>query len=134
MNSALNDKRAGKGTGRLARRALQAALACVLVLGASGTALAQQHGERDYGGQPSERHGERFRLPQMDRDPRQSEVPMRGDDDPRRVQPYQPQYQLQYPQYQQPQDPQRHGSRMTADERREMRRQINEAKDLYPRH
>lgn len=144
MNSAFNDKQAGKGAGRLARRALRAALACALVFGASGAALAQQHGDRDDGanygagpygnGQPQgERHGERFRLPQMG-DPRQQEGQMRGYDDPRRMQSYP---QQGYPQGGYPKsspDEQRRGGgrSMTADERAEMRRQINEAKDFYP--
>lgn len=142
MNSAFNDKQAGKGAGQLARRTLRAVLACALVLGGSGAALAQQHGDRDgyggygggYGGpqgqaQPQpERHPERFHLPQMERDPRQ-EAPMRGYDDPRRMQSYP---QQGYPQP--AQDAQRRGGgrSMTADERAEMRRQINEAKDFYP--
>lgn len=139
MNSAFNDKQAGKGAGRLARRTLRAVLACALVLGGSGAALAQQHGDRDgyggYGGgygnpQPQpERHPERFHLPQMERDPRQ-EAPMRGYEDPRRMQSY-PQQQG-YPQPA-PDSQRRGGGRsMTADERAEMRRQINEAKDFYP--
>jgi hypothetical protein len=159
MNSAFNDKQAGKGKGGIARQALRAALACALVLGSGGAALAQQHGDRDpgygnYGGgnygnppAPPERHAERFRLPQMERDPRQ-EASGRGYDDPRRGQAYpqaqgypqaqaypQPQPQA-YPQsYPAPsQEAQRRGGgrSMTADERAEMRRQINEAKDLYP--
>jgi len=144
MNSAFNDKQAGKGAGRFARRALRAALACALVLGANGAVLAQQHGDRDdganYGGGPygngqpqGERHGERFRLPQMN-DPRQQEAPTRGYDDPRRMQQVQ---QQGYPQGGYPKsapDEQRRGGgrSMTADERAEMRRQINEAKDFYP--
>jgi hypothetical protein len=152
MNSAFYDKQAGKGVGGIARQALRAALACALALG-SAAALAQQHGDRDpgsygggyggggggnYGGgnygnpQPQpERHAERFRLPQTDREPRQ-EAP-RGYDDPRRMQAY-PQPQQAYPQpYAAPQQERRGGGRsMTPDERAEMRRQINEAKDLYP--
>jgi hypothetical protein len=153
MNSAFNDKQAGKGRGGIARQALRAALACALVLAGSGAALAQQHNDRDpgygYGGgsygnpppPPPERHAERFRLPQMERDPRQ-EAPVRGYDDPRRGQAYPPAQAQAYPQPQgYPQsypapapDAQRRGGArsMTADERAEMRRQINEAKDLYP--
>jgi hypothetical protein len=148
MNSAYNDKQAGKGAGQLARQALRAALACVLVLGASGAALAQQHGDHDDGaygggygnGQPQqERHGERFRLPQTS-DPRQQEGG-RGYEDPRRMQQSSQQYPQQgYPQPSpQSQEAQRRGGNggggarsMTADERAEMRRQINEAKDFYP--
>jgi uncharacterized protein YdeI (BOF family) len=111
-------------------------LACALVLGASGAAFAQQHGDRDrdYAAPPPERHAERFRLPQMERDPRAAEAQMRAYDEQRRTQQQyaQPPQQAQYQQpYQEPQRP-RSSGRMTADERAEMRRQINEAKDFYP--
>lgn len=138
MNSAFNDKQEGGRVGHLARQTLRAALACALVLGASGAALAQQHGDRDFGSPPPERHAERFRLPQMDRDPRQAEAQMRAYDEQRRMQQYQPQPyaqqapQPQYPQQYQEQPRPRPSGRMTADERAEMRRQINEAKDFYP--
>lgn len=136
MNSAFNDKQAGKGGRTAVRRTLRAVLACALVLGAGGAALAQDHGDRDYAGPPQERHGERFRLPPMDRDPRQAEMQMRAYEEQRRAQQYQQAYgqgapQPQYPQQYQEQPRPRSG-RMTADERAEMRRQINEAKDFYP--
>jgi hypothetical protein len=139
MNSAFNDKQAIREAGHVARLALRAALACALVFGASGAALAQQHGDRDrdYGGAPPEHHGERFRLPQMDRDPRQADAQARAYEDQRRMQQYQPQPYMQqpqpqpYPQYQEQPRP-RPSGRMTADERAEMRRQVNEAKDFYP--
>jgi hypothetical protein len=136
MNSTFNDKQAKREAGRVARQALRAVLACALVLGASGAAFAQQHGDRDrdYAGPPPERHAERFRLPQaMERDPRAAEAQMRAYDEQRRMQQqYQPPPQAQYQQpYQEPQRP-RSSGRMTADERAEMRRQINEAKDFYP--
>lgn len=136
MNSAFNDKQADRKAGHLARRALRAALACALVLGTSGAAFAQQHGDRDFGGGGvPEHHAERFRLPQMDRDPRQAEAQVRPYEEQRRVQPYQPQPYVQQPQYPQPVPDQprpRSSGRMTADERAEMRRQVNEAKDFYP--
>jgi len=135
MNSAFNDKQAIREVGFFPRRALRAVLACALVLGA-GTAFAQQHGDRDrdYAGQPPERHAERFRLPQMERDPRQAEAQARAYDEQRRMQQYQPQPYVQQPQYQQQYQEQRPrpSGRMTADERAEMRRQVNEAKDFYP--
>jgi hypothetical protein len=73
----------------------------------------------------------------MDRDPRQAEMQMRAYEEQRRAQQpqqgYQPQPYLQQPQYPQQDQPHPRGSgRMTADERAEMRRQINEAKDFYP--
>ena len=137
MNSTFNDKQAQREVGHAARQALRAVLACALVLGASGAAFAQQHGDRDrdYAGPPPERHAERFRLPQqMERDPRQAEAQMRAYDEQRRMQqqymqqPPQAQYQQPYQEQQRP----RSSGRMTADERAEMRRQVNEAKDFYP--
>lgn len=125
MNSAFDDNHAGS-QGRFARRAAHAALACALVLG-SGLAVAQQRGDRDYGGQPQQQQAERFRSPQ--------ERDMRYDDqrDQRHGQQQQQQYQQQYQQQpQQESQDQRRSGRMTADERREMRRQVNEAKDFYP--
>jgi hypothetical protein len=119
MNSAFTHHHAAKKAGRLARRAV---LACALVLGAGG-AFAQQNGDRrdDQGGvQQSQSQFSRFRLPPRDRDQRDEP---RGYDEPRR-----PQQQDQREQHDS-----RRGSRMTPDERRDLRRQINEAgMDLYP--
>jgi hypothetical protein len=126
MNSAFTHHHAGKKAGRLVRCA---ALACALVLG-GGSAWAQQHGDRrdDQGMQqyPQQypQQSPRFRLPPQDRGQRDD---ARGYDDQRRA-----------PQYQQDQRDQQHDSsrrsgRMTPDERRDLRRQINEAgMDLYP--
>lgn len=120
----------------MVRRTLRAMLACALVLGAGGAACAQEHGERDYAGPQQERRAERFHLPQMDRDPRQAEMQMRAYEEQRRAQQYQQAYGPQGPQAQYPQQyqeqPRPRSGRMTADERAEMRRQINEAKDFYP--
>jgi hypothetical protein len=140
MNSTFNDRQADREAGRSTRLALRAVLACALVLGASGAAFAQQHGDRDFAGPPPERHAERFRLPpQMDRDPRQAEAQMRAYEEQRRMQqqyaqpqPYVQQPQPQYPPQYQEQPRPRPSGRMTADERAEMRRQVNEAKDFYP--
>jgi len=124
MNRTFTDHHAPTKAGRLARAVRRAALACVLVLGAGG-AFAQQYGDRrdDRAGPPpgmqdGQRAGGRFTLPpQQDRDPRQSDPRMdnrdRGQD----------------------QDGAKgRGGRMTPDERRDLRRQINEAgNDLYQR-
>jgi uncharacterized protein HemX len=134
MNSTFNDKQADRKAGQSTRLVLRAVLACALVLGASGAAFAQQHGDRDrdYGGAQPERHAERFRLPQqMERDPRQAEAQMRAYDEQRRMQQYPQPYVQPQPQYQEQPRP-RPSGRMTADERAEMRRQVNEAKDFYP--
>jgi hypothetical protein len=127
MNSVTNHH-AGTKAGRFARCALRAALACAMVLGASGTAFAQQYGDRQYdrrddpsAQQSGREHGGRL----ADRDPRYD------------VRAYEEQRRQQQQQYQdQRQERERRGnaaSRMTPDERRDLRRQINEAgMDLYP--
>ncbi|WP_296950084.1 hypothetical protein [uncultured Massilia sp.] len=123
MNSAFTNHRAGTKAGRLANAARRAALACVLVLGA-GAAFAQQGGDRrDNGNMPPQGMQEgprpgRFYLPPQDRDQRQME--QRAMEERR----------------QQEQNERREGrgGRMTPDERRDLRRQINEAgMDLYQR-
>lgn len=123
MNSAFTHHQAAGKAGRLARFA---ALACALVLGA-GSAYAQQHGDRrdDQGGM---QQSQRFRLPPQDRDGRDD---MRAYEEQRRAQ-QQYQQQMQEQRDQQQRDARRSG-RMTPDERRDLRRQINEAgMDLYP--
>jgi len=123
MNSAFTHHHAAKKAGRLARRAV---LACALVLGAGG-AFAQQNGDRrdDRGDMQqsqsqSQSQFSRFRLPPQGRDQRDD---MRASEEQRRAQ----------QQEQREQHDSRRGSRMTPDERRDLRRQINEAgMDLYP--
>ncbi|QJE01410.1 hypothetical protein HH212_16340 [Massilia forsythiae] len=114
MKSAFNDNHAGTKAARIARIAARTALACALAFGAGG-ASAQQHGDRrdDQGMQQRER----FSLPQQDREGRQSEA--RANDDMRRAQ--------QQDQQEQREATRRAGSRLTPDERRDLRRQINEA-------
>jgi hypothetical protein len=126
MNSASTHHTATKA-GPMARGASRVVLACALVqalilgLGAAAPAHAQQHDRRDDGGYQGERH-ERFQLPPQDRDQRLAE--MRAVEEQRRAQ----------QQYQQQQEREsRRSSRLTPDERRDLRRQINEANmDLYP--
>jgi hypothetical protein len=139
MNSASNDNQAATKAVRIARVALRGALACALVFGA-GTAFAQQqqYGGDRYGGerrddmqqQRPQGGRERFSLPQQDRG--QREADMRAYDDTRRAQQQEAQ---QSPQYAPPpRDERRNSGRLTPDERRDLRRQINEAgMDLYPR-
>jgi hypothetical protein len=121
MNSAFTHHHAAKKAGRLARRAV---LACALVLGA-GSAFAQQNGDRrddrgDMQQSQSQSQFSRFRLPPQGRDQRDD---MRAYEEQRRAQ----------QQEQREQHDSRRGSRMTPDERRDLRRQINEAgMDLYP--
>jgi hypothetical protein len=123
MNRTFTDHHASTKAGRLARAVRRAALACVLVLGAGG-AFAQQYGDRrddragpPPGAQDGQRPGGRFILP-PDRGPRQSDQRI---DDSRMQQ-------------QDGDQGNRRGGRLTPDERRDLRRQINEAgNDLYQR-
>ncbi|MCS0591697.1 hypothetical protein ACFQ09_08180 [Massilia norwichensis] len=132
MNSVTHNI-AGTKAGLLARCALRGALACVLMAGSLGAAFAQQYGDRQFDRRDSPAmqadrgdrgdRGGRYLSPE--RDPRYD---VRAYEEQRRM-------QQQYQQQQQEQrDVRRSGSgRMTPDERREMRRQINEAgMDLYP--
>ena len=143
MNSAFIDNQAATKAVRIARVALRGALACALVFGA-GTAFAQQYGgdRRDDLQQHQPGGRERFSLPQQDRGQRDAE--MRAYEEQRRAQ-QQYQQQQQQQQYQQQQQAQQYGppqrddgrrasGRLTPDERRDLRRQINEAgMDLYQR-
>jgi len=120
MNSAFTHHHAANKAGRLARRAV---LACALVLGAGG-AFAQQHDDRrdDRGDmQQSQSQFSRFRLPPQDRDQRDA------------TRAYEEQRRAQQQEQREQQHESRRPSRMTPDERRDLRRQINEAgMDLYP--
>jgi hypothetical protein len=132
MNSAFTDNQAATKAVRIARVALRGALACALVLGA-GTAFGQQYGgdRRDDFQQQQHQQGgrERFSLPQQDRGQRDAE--MRAYEEQRRAQ---QQYQQQQQQQAQRDDGRRASGRLTPDERRDLRRQINEAGiDLYQR-
>jgi len=134
MNSALTDNQAGSKARRIARFALRGALACALAFGA-GTAFAQQYGggdRRDDSPRQQQSMRERFSLPQQDRGQREAES--RAYEDQRRAQQqYQQQPPQQQPQYGQPsrEEARRASGRLTPDERRDLRRQINEAGDLY---
>jgi uncharacterized protein HemX len=132
MNSVTNHH-AGTKAGQIARCALRSVLACALVLGASGAAFAQQYGDRQYerrddsAMQQSGRGDRGGRYLPPERDPRYD---VRAYEEQRRLQ--QQQYQEQR---QDGRDSRRGGAsgRMTPDERRDLRRQINEAgMDLYP--
>jgi len=135
MNSVTNHT-AGTKAGLVARCALRSALACVLVAGSIGTAFAQQYGDRQYDRRDNPavqaERGERgghYLSPE--RDPRYD---VRAYEEQRRMQ-QQYQQQQQQQQQQDQREARRNGGsgRMTPDERREMRRQINEAgMDLYP--
>lgn len=136
MNSASTDNQAASKAVRIARVALRGALACAMVFGA-GTAFAQQFGgdrrdappqyqyggERRDGSQSYPQPGrERFSLPQQDRGQRDAE--QRAYEDQRRAQQQEGQSR---------EDGRRASGRLTPDERRDLRRQINEAGNLYER-
>jgi uncharacterized protein HemX len=137
MNS-VTHHHAGTKAGQIARCALRSVLACALVLGASGAAFAQQYGgDRQY-----ERHDDQA-MQQASRGDRATRY-LPPERDPRYdVRAYEEQRRAQQQQYQdQRQDGRQDGrdrrgggasGRMTPDERRDLRRQINEAgMDLYP--
>jgi hypothetical protein len=96
-----------------------------LVLGASGSAFAQQYGDRQYDRRDDPSLQQSGRGEHSGRDPRYD---VRAYEEQRRQQQLQDQRQER--------DNRRSnnaGSRMTPDERRDLRRQINEAgMDLYP--
>ena len=125
MHSVTHHPKAGM---RAVRCALRSALACVLVAGSMGTALAQQYGDRqnerrDGPAMQQQERGERGRYLSPERDPRYD---VRAYEEQRR--------QQQQQQMEQRESRRNSGSgRMTPDERRDLRRQINEAgMDLYP--
>jgi uncharacterized protein HemX len=133
MNS-VTTNHAGTKAGQYARRALRSVLACALVFGATGAAFAQQYGDRHDDSQQQQQqqqsgrgeHGARFQLPPQDRDQRNDARAY--EEQQRRMQ-----QQYQQDQRQDQRDSRRGSGRLTADERRDLRRQINEAGiDLYP--
>jgi len=135
MTNALDKTNAAaQAQGRLARLARRGVAVCLLACAGIGAAQAQYHGRRDDAQmqQPPSARGERQPAPQVEqpRDPR-------GYDQQREQQ--QRAYEEQRRQAQQLQqsegnrDGGRRGGRLTPDERRDLRRQINEAgMDIYP--
>ena len=131
MNNALNQTCAAlraTACGPLRRLARQGAAACVMACLAFG-AQAQQYGERGRQDDP-----QRYQQPRQERaeslrgDTRQFE---REANEAREEQ--RRQQQAQQEQSMRTADAPRRGGRMTPDERRDLRRQINEAgMDLYP--
>jgi hypothetical protein len=127
MNS-VTHHHAGTKAGRFARCALRSALACALVAGSMSAAFAQQYGDRrDAPPAQADRSERGGRYLSPERDPRYD---VRAYEEQRRLQQQQQQQQEQ-------RDARRNSNsssgRMTPDERRDLRRQINEAgMDLYP--
>ncbi|MEW7851447.1 hypothetical protein AB2N08_22390 [Massilia aurea] len=116
MNHALNDKPAAPGTarGRLARLARLGVLACALAAAGSG-ALAQDQDRNRRSDDAQAR--ERYEM-QAQRDARAFEMREQG----RRN----PEAQQDAAREERPR------GRLSADERRDLRRQIKEGADLYP--
>jgi hypothetical protein len=136
MTNALDKTNAAaQAPGRLARVARQGVALCVLVCAGIGAAQAQYHGRRDDAQQPPPpARGERFAapVPQIEQPREQRLVDQRDERDQQRA--YEEQ-RRQPPQAQGEGNREggRRGGRLTPDERRDLRRQINEAgMDIYP--
>ncbi|MBD8530415.1 MULTISPECIES: hypothetical protein [unclassified Massilia] len=142
MTNALDKTNAAaRAQGRLARLARRGVAVCLLACAGIGAAQAQYHGRRDDAQmqQPPSARGERLPAPQIEqpRDPRgydqmrdqQREQQQRAYEEQRR----QAQQAQQLQQSEGNRDGGRRGGRLTPDERRDLRRQINEAgMDIYP--
>jgi hypothetical protein len=135
MTNALdNTNAAARAQGRLARLARQGVALCMLACAGVGAAQAQYHGHRDDAQlPPPSARAERVPAPQIEQ-PReqrgydQLREQQRAYDDQRRqaVQAVQAQGEGN-------REGGRRGGRLTPDERRDLRRQINEAgMDIYP--
>ena len=131
MNNALNQTCAASratACGPLARLARRGAAACVMACLAF-TAQAQPYGRGD---DPQAQRAERYQQPRPERDLRDDARQFERDayearEEQRRQQ------QMQQEQSIRNSEAVRRGGRMTPDERRDLRRQINEAgMDLYP--
>ena len=124
---------AGQAPGqRLARLARRGLAVCMLACVGLGAAHAQSHGRRDdvQLPPPPQMRGERFQAPppqiEQPREQRMYEQQQRALEDQQRRQ------AAQMQQEQSARDGRR-GGRLTPDERRDLRRQINEAGiDIYP--
>lgn len=116
------------GLARLARRGLAV---CMLACVGLGAAHAQSHGRRDEGQlpPPPSMRGDRFPAPPQIEQPREQ----RAYEQQQRAMEEQQRRQAAQAQYEQSAREGRRGGRLTPDERRDLRRQINEAGiDIYP--
>jgi hypothetical protein len=136
MTNALDKTNAAaQAPGRLARVARQGVALCVLVCAGIGAAQAQYHGRRDDAQlpPPASARGERLAapVPQIEQPREQRLVDQRDQQrayEEQRRQPPQAQAQGEGNR-----EGGRRGGRLTPDERRDLRRQINEAgMDIYP--
>jgi hypothetical protein len=134
MTNALDKTNAAaQAQGRLARLARQGVALCVLVCAGVGAAQAQYHGRRDDAQlpPPPSARAERVPAPQQIEQPRE----LRMYDQVREQQRAYEEQRRQAVQMQGDGNREggRRGGRLTPDERRDLRRQINEAgMDIYP--
>jgi len=128
---------AAQAQGRLARLARRGVAVCLLACAAIGAAQAQYHDRRDDAQmqQPPSARGERLPAPQIEQ-PREQRGYEQVRDQQRDQQRAYEEQRRQAQQLQQSEgnrDSGRRGGRLTPDERRDLRRQINEAgMDIYP--
>lgn len=116
----------GRLFARLARRGVAV---CLLACAGIGAAQAQYHGRRDDAQlqPPPSARGERLALPPQSEQPRDRGFEQQRDQREERRQ------AVQEMQQEGARDGGRRGGRLTPDERRELRRQVNEAgMDIYP--
>ncbi|MFC5462161.1 hypothetical protein [Massilia niabensis] len=130
-NAHIKTSAASGAKGRLlARLARRGVAVCLLACAGIGAAQAQYHGRRDDAQlqPPPSARGERLALPPQEQ-PRE-----RGFDQQRDQQQREERRQaVQEMQHEGARDGGRRGGRLTPDERRELRRQVNEAQmDIYP--
>ena len=138
MTNALDKTNAAaRAQGRLARVARHGVTLVVLACAGIGAAQAQYHGRRDDAQlqPPPSARGDRVPAPQIEQ-PREQRAydPMRDQMREQQQRAYEEQ-RRQATQMQQgdPNQGNRRGGRLTPDERRDLRRQINEAgMDIYP--
>ena len=132
MTNALNSTNAAaRAQGRLARLARHGVAMVVLACAGIGAAQAQYHGRRDDAQlpPPPSIRAERVQAPQIEQPRGYEQMQMR---DQQRA--YEEQRRaVQVQQSDSNRDSGRRGGRLTPDERRDLRRQINEAgADIYP--
>ena len=132
MTNALDKTNAAaQATGRLARLARQGVALCVLACAGIGAANAQYHGRRDDAQLPPPPSARAERLPAPQIEPPRDRMYEQQQREQQRA------YEEQRRQAMQAQGDSREGGRrggrLTPDERRDLRRQINEAgMDIYP--
>jgi hypothetical protein len=125
--STTSEVRAASGGGRLARLVQAGVAALTVAVLSSGTAYAQRHGDHGDQGDP---RGQEQRM----QDPRMQQREQREPRfDPRVFDTREYDEQRRQQDQGARQDARRNSGRLTPDERRDLRRQINEAgMDLYP--